>query len=233
MARPPLIWITRTEPQASVTAARVQARGLTALVDPLLAVERLSPAIEAGAYAHLIVTSLNGLDAFCAQHSERYHTVWAVGDATANAARKAGFSAVRSASGDVDALTALLTAQAPEGPLLWLKPESPARDLIAALPGLDLTAACYYRTVVRDAPLARAHLSDITHILLHSPRAAEACAPYLSAPLPGRTATVLCLSGAVAARLREHLNFTGNLPYTGLNIEVAASPDEEALLRRL
>lgn len=229
MARPPLIWITRTEPQASVTASRLEARGLTALVDPLLAVERLSPDIEASAFTHLIVTSLNGLEAFCAQHPQRHHTVWAVGDATAEAAHTAGFAQVHSASGNVEDLCALVSARAPEEPLLWLKPETAARDLITALPGRNLTAACYYRTVIREAGVARARLSDITHILLYSPRAAQACAPYLA----GETATVLCLSEAVAVRLREHLNFAGNLPPVGLNIEVAASPDEEALLRRL
>ncbi|UDF04150.1 uroporphyrinogen-III synthase [Asticcacaulis sp. AND118] len=224
-----LIWITRTQPQAEATAARVRERGFETLVDPLLAVENLTPAIDAARYDHIIATSINGLSSFTTQHVSRHQSVWAVGDATADAARQAGFTRVHSAAGDAKDLIALLRAIGPEGPILYLRPEIPAQDLMRALSSLDITPAIYYRTVGRDAPEARVRLNDITHVLLHSPRAAEACAPYLTAS----EATVICISEATAQRLREHLNFTGNLPSAGLNIEVAASPDEEALLARL
>lgn len=224
-----LIWITRTQPQAEVTAARVRERGFETLVDPLLTVENLTPAIDAARYDHIIATSINGLNSFTTQHVSRHQSVWAVGDATADAAREAGFTRVHSAAGDAGDLIALLRAIGPEGPILYLRPETPAQDLMRALSSLDITPAIYYRTVVRDAPEARARMAGITHVLLHSPRAAEACAPYLVTS----EATVICISGATAQRLREHLNFTGNLPSAGLNIEVAASPDEEALLARL
>ncbi|MCA1936989.1 MAG: uroporphyrinogen-III synthase [Asticcacaulis sp.] len=226
---PPLIWVTRTEPQASVTAQALRARGFEVINDPLLEVEPLSPDIDVARFAHIIATSINGLKAFTRQYATRHQTVWAVGDATAREAREAGFHTVHSASGDVEDLIRLLKAETPQGPLLYPQPETPARDLSTALSGFDLHPVLFYRTVVRDAPDARAQMAAITHILLYSPRGAQACAPYLS----GVTARVLCISEATAQRLREHLNFTGNLPSAGLNIEVAASPDEEALFARL
>ncbi|WP_415491802.1 uroporphyrinogen-III synthase, partial [Brevundimonas diminuta] len=47
----------------------------------------------------------------------RRHPVFAVGDATAEAARAAGFADVRSAAGDIHALARLIAAEAPPGPL--------------------------------------------------------------------------------------------------------------------
>ncbi|MFT3997521.1 MAG: uroporphyrinogen-III synthase [Asticcacaulis sp.] len=233
MTRPPLVWVTRTQPQAEATAARLRQRDIAALIDPLLTVEPLDPVFDPTAVDHLIVTSLNALDIYAARHTARHQTVWAVGDATAQAAREAGFTGIHSASGDAGDLIRLLRAESPKGRLLWLRPETPARDLTTALPELDMTPALVYRTVVREAAMARAQMSDITHILLHSARAADACIPYLTGPRPKAAPHILCLSQAIAGRLREGLNFAGNLPPTGLNIEVAASPDEEALLARL
>lgn len=229
----PLVWVTRTQPQAGATAARLRERGAEPLVDPLLEVELLDTVSDPSAFGHLIVTSFNALDIYAAQHNARHQTVWTVGDATAQAARAAGFTRVHSASGDSGDLIHLLRTQKPKGELLWLRAETPARDLSTALAEFSVTPVSVYRTVARDAPQARARMSDITHILLHSARAAEAFALYLTDQRPEVSARILCLSPAIAARLREGLNFTGNLAPAGLNIEVAASADEEALLARL
>ncbi|ESQ77781.1 uroporphyrinogen-III synthase [Asticcacaulis sp. YBE204] len=219
-----LVWITRTEPAATVTAAKVAALGFVPLVDPLLTVKALKPDLDPKAFDDLIVTSPNGLDAFCAQHSDHRHTVWAVGDTTAEAARRAGFIHVHSAQGDAGDLLELLKTADPTRRYLYVSPETPARDLLSDLGGYDVTRAVFYRTVERRA---NAPINDLTHVLLHSPRAAALAAPYLR----DATLTVICISDNTARALRESLNLvTGNLPSAGLNIRVAATPDEAAML---
>ncbi|MDC7683324.1 uroporphyrinogen-III synthase [Asticcacaulis sp. BYS171W] len=219
-----LVWITRTEPAATVTAAKVAALGFMPRVDPLLSVDTLNPDINPTAFDDLIVTSPNGLEAFCAQHNARDHTVWAVGDTTAEAARRAGFATVHSASGDAGDLLDLLKTADPTRRYLYVSPETPARDLLSNLDGYDVTRAIFYRTVERKAGVT---VTDLTHVLLHSPRAATLAAPYLR----DATLTVICISDNTARALRESLNLvTGNLPPAGLNIRVAATPDEAAML---
>ena len=56
----------------------------------------------------LIVTSANGVRAFAESDKRRSFKVMAVGDASARAAREAGFKSVESAGGDVETLSALI-----------------------------------------------------------------------------------------------------------------------------
>ena len=63
--RPLKIWITRAEPGAEATAARVRERGHTPLVAPLLAVRMVEdPQIDLSGVRALAFTSANGLRAF-------------------------------------------------------------------------------------------------------------------------------------------------------------------------
>ncbi|MBK1970712.1 uroporphyrinogen-III synthase, partial [Brevundimonas diminuta] len=119
------VWVTRAEPGAARTADRLTALGFTPITAPLLTLEPLPGALDAvpapAAVAALALTSPNGVEAFAPLISRfRRHPVFAVGDATAEAARAAGFADVRSASGDIHALAHLIAAEAPPGPLLAL-----------------------------------------------------------------------------------------------------------------
>src|SRR4051812_26476328 len=99
------IWITRAQPGADVTAERVRALGHDAVVAPLLAVKPLADVhIDLSGVAALAFTSANGVRAFADVSGDRSLKVFAVGAATAAAARAAGFRSVLSADGDVDAL---------------------------------------------------------------------------------------------------------------------------------
>ena len=99
------IWITRAQPAADATAERVRALGHEALVAPLLAVRPLSGVeVDLSGIAALAFTSANGVRAFADLSGERSLRVFAVGAATAQAARAAGFKLVLSADGDVEAL---------------------------------------------------------------------------------------------------------------------------------
>ena len=98
------VWITRARPAAEATAARVTALGFESLVDPLLAVEALDADIDLAQAKALAFTSGNGVEAFARLSDERALPVFAVGRATAQAAKAAGFISVASADGDVEAL---------------------------------------------------------------------------------------------------------------------------------
>ncbi|HET6969964.1 MAG TPA: uroporphyrinogen-III synthase, partial [Phenylobacterium sp.] len=99
------IWITRAQPGADATAERVRAMGHDAVVAPLLAVRPLLDVpVDLRGVAALAFTSANGVRAFADVSGERNLKVFALGAATAQAARAAGFKSVLSADGDVEAL---------------------------------------------------------------------------------------------------------------------------------
>ncbi|MBN9481446.1 MAG: uroporphyrinogen-III synthase, partial [Bordetella sp.] len=133
------VWVTRAEPGAARTADRLTALGFTPIVAPLLTLSPLPGALDAApspeTVAALALTSPNGVEAFAPLIPRfRDHPVFAVGDATAEAARAAGFADVRSASGDIHALARLVAAEAPPGLLLAPGAREPAGDLPALLP---------------------------------------------------------------------------------------------------
>lgn len=220
------VWITRARPGAEATAAKVAALGLTPVVDPLLEVAPIAASIDLAGVAALAFTSVNGVQAFSALCDVRSSPVFAVGRATASAAREAGFAQVASADGDVDDLARLIAAAAP-GPILWAGAREPAGDLVATLneAGVAARGAAVYETVERapsDATVAL--LDQPLTVLLHSPRAARRLADILGRR-PAAALRALCLSKAVAAPL-EPLVEPGS-------VACAPRPDETALLSLL
>lgn len=153
------VLITRPRPAAMALAARLAALGHEALIEPLLAIAedsdaraRLVPALD-GAQA-VLFTSTNGVASFAAASDRRDLRVFAVGDGTAASARQAGFSAIESAQGDVEALVALVAAKlrSSDGPLVHASGHAVAGDLAGHLTGLGF--------VVRSVPLYRAVAAD-------------------------------------------------------------------------
>ena len=142
--------------------------------------------------------------------------MFAVGDATAAAALRAGFGSVRSASGALADLARLLTEAAP-GPVLAPGALEPSGDLPALLAGrVEVRALPVYEAVETGV----AAPADFDAVLVHSARAARALATR--GPFDGQT--VVVLSEAAAAPLEEG---------SGLEIRVAARPDEAALFEAL
>lgn len=92
--------------------------------------------------------------------------MFAVGDATAEAARAAGFADVRSAAGDIHALARLIAAEAPPGPLLAPGAREPAGDLPALLPDRRVQRLPVYAAFETHAPAPGA----FDAVMLHSPR---------------------------------------------------------------
>jgi uroporphyrinogen-III synthase len=194
------IWITRTQPGAEATAQRVRALGHEAVVAPLLAVRTIPDVtVDLSGVAALAFTSANGVRAFADATGERGLKVFAVGAATAQAARGAGFKSVLSADGDVEALAEGIAARRGElrGVVLHPGAAEPAGDLAGALErqGVEARRLILYETApVEDIDTATLAKSDA--VLLHSPRAAQALARLLKDhPAPGLRA--LGLSKAV------------------------------------
>lgn len=220
----PLVWITRAEPGASATARRVEALGWTGLVAPLLEARALSDvSIDLSDISAMAFTSAQGVRAFTALSDARL-PAFTVGDATAEAARAAGFADVQSADGDVAALAALI-ARAGPGPILHAGARHPAGDLVGDLAarGLPARAVALYDTVPVDPAPALARLPEISTVLVHSPKAATLLADLLTTH-PTPNLRLLTLSDAVAGPLRALENAT---------IAVAPFPNEASLLNLL
>jgi uroporphyrinogen-III synthase len=134
----PVVWITRTEPGADRLADRVREAGFEIVVSPLLVRDPdfrpAGPVLDG--VAALAFTSVNGL-AFADLTPRRDWPVFAVGDRTAEAARRKGFTEVVSAAGDATSLAARIAAAwgDRQGVLLVPGAERPAADMAGLLAG--------------------------------------------------------------------------------------------------
>lgn len=226
-----LVLVTRPHEQAAGTARLLESMGHTVLLDPVLEVCPLPFAPpQPDTVAGLAVTSINAVPALRACEPDL--PVFAVGEATAAAARAAGRSDVQVAAGDGLALAELIAHR--------IRPE---QGLILHLAGTDVrpgleqalasTGHRYCRTIVyaavpRDelAPGVEAALraQRVDAVLLYSPRSAVLWTRKierhgLGAHLAGMTA--VCLSPAVAQ------------PLAGLAlgaVRIARMPDQKSLL---
>lgn len=200
------IWITRAQPGAASTAERVRALGHEAIVAPLLAVRALEDVqVDLRGVAALAFTSANGVRAFSGLSAERSLRVFAVGAATAQAARAAGFRLVLSADGDVDALAEGIGLRRGElrGAVLHPGAAEPAGDLAGALEkhGVEARRLILYETApVKVEAEAAKQLIQADAALLHSPRAAQVLAALLKLH-PAPKLRALGLSKAVVKPL--------------------------------
>ena len=215
------VWITRTQPQADATATRLRAMGLESVVAPVLVSRPVAEVdIDLSGIEALAFTSAAAVRAFADRSPERTLPVFAVGAATAETARGAGFGSILTGGGDVHALAATI-AEAGPGPVLNPTAREPAADLAALLAarGISATSIAVYETVPTEA----ATPTDIDAIMVHSPRAARIVAGLIS-PERAPALSAFAISEAAAATLRT-LAFA--------NIATAPFPDEASLLRLL
>jgi uroporphyrinogen-III synthase len=199
---PRRVWITRTQPEAEATAARLEAMGHAAIVAPVLEARPIARVqLDLTSIDALAFSSSHAIAAFAALSPERALAVFTVGAATASRAKVAGFTDVRSADGGAAALADLIAAAQPR-PRLMLHPgaREPAADLVALLAdrGVTARATAVYETVPTD--LAEPP-RDIDAILIHSARGAERVAVLVAAPASADIA-IFALSEAAALPLR-------------------------------
>lgn len=198
------VWITRAQPGADVTAARVRALGFEAVVAPLLAVRALQePPLDLTDVTTLAFTSANGVRAFAGRSRARDLMVFAVGEGTAAAARTVGFSRVESAHGDVAALATMIAARRLAGVVLHPGAVELAGDLAGRLTkaGAKARTVAVYETVPQGPSVELLErLETLDAVLVHSPKAARALAAQLRlTPVP--ELDILCLSPQVAESL--------------------------------
>ena len=232
------VLVTRPREDAAGLVAALAARGHQVTLEPLLTiVPRAQPDWPAGHERAqvLLVTSANGMRAFARLDARRDLPVYAVGDASAAAARDLGFRRVVSAAGDVGDLAALVRDRLDpgDGPLLHPAAGQLAGDLQGALAaaGFAVLRAVLYDTVAAEA-LSAETVREINDGLIDvatffSPRTAAGFASLIEAAALApacRKIAALCLSPAVAAEL------------SGLawrRVSVAARPEQAALLAAL
>ena len=228
--------VTRPRAEAESLAAALAARGIAAIIEPLLEIDYRTPPVPdfAGVQA-ILCTSANGVRALARLSDERSLPLFAVGAATAARAQEEGFGRVESADGAVDDLVRLVCRRLhPEaGRLLHIAGSIIAGDLAEALRrrGFAVDRLVLYEarpaTALSAATAQALAAGSIDFALFFSPRTAAifarlAAAAGLVAAM--RKLTAVSLSAAAAAAL-------GDLPFRCRL--VAARPDQPSLLAAL
>ena len=229
--------VTRPREDSGELAAALAARGIEPVLEPLLTVRfatdgasLLAPLLE-GAQA-VLFTSANGVRAFAAASARRDLPAFAVGDATAQAARDAGFAEVASAGGDAADLAALVRQRLkPEdGALVHAAARENAGDLAGALAvaGFELRPALLYEALPAERlsgeTVSMLAAGEVALALFFSPRTGGLFVRLASAAglEPAcRTMAAVVLSPAVAAALE---------PLAWRAVHVAEAPTLTALL---
>ena len=102
--------VTRPRAEAETLAAALAARGIAAIIEPLLDIRYrdLDAPLDLDGVQAVLCTSANGVRALARLSPERGMPLFAVGDATAARARAEGFLEVHSAGGAVGDLVELI-----------------------------------------------------------------------------------------------------------------------------
>ncbi|WP_165793563.1 uroporphyrinogen-III synthase [Hyphococcus luteus] len=206
----PRVIVTRPEPDAGAFAGLCRAHGFEPIVSPVMAIEIEKTTPDLSGAGALAFTSANGVRAFAANSGARDLPVFAVGQATAEAAKAAGFADIHVAGGDVDSLAEHIASEKESAGtgVLHIAGEARAGDLVALLEksGIPARRQTLYRAVPAEAldNAALAALNDEKADLwvsLFSPRTARLFVTLAEraglAPALGR-ARAACLSEAVA-----------------------------------
>jgi uroporphyrinogen-III synthase len=237
------VLVTRPHPDSEATAEALRARGFEVLLAPMLRFEPLAFADDAEAdYGAVIATSANALRAIERQLAAsrlRKLPLFAVGEHTASAAVKAGFSKVIAAKGDAAGLRDLVLESVrakllkKAAVLLYLAGADLSRDLAGELGerGFSVVTQTTYRMIpVTSLPRAAcdAFTANAVEAVLHySRRSAHAFMDAVRADGVEISALAIphcCISATVAAVLRDA---------GAAQLMVAATPDENALFGSL
>src|SRR6266700_6545712 len=100
--------VTRPRAEAESLAEALAARGIAAVIEPLLEIHyRSEPAPDLTGVQAVLCTSANGVRALARLTGERAVPLFAIGDASAARARNEGFARVESAGGSLADLVGL------------------------------------------------------------------------------------------------------------------------------
>lgn len=224
--------VTRPEPDAQATLARLDALGISALAAPVMVRQTLDASLPPpDGFTAMVLTSANAVRALAERgvlEQYRHLPVFAVGDRTAREASESGFERVSSAAGALQDLVNAMTIARMRGPIFYPTGKHQSADLAKALAplGVMVATAKIYDMVAIDAlpdHILAGLGGEIGAVLAYSRRSAEIFAT-LAASLPrdrrSRLA-MLCLSETVAEPLLE-ARFS--------RISLADRPDEDAMM---
>lgn len=226
--------VTRPEPGLTRTAGRLRGMGIEPVLLPLFETRVLDDGVvRAGAAKAdaLVVTSAAAIRA-AEEAVDRFMPLWAVGRATAETARQAGFTIVHEGNGDGAGLAELIVAAHRAAPRRWLylagrvRTATFERDLAEAETPIEVVEVYDARALkhAEQVLVARLRHPAPEAVLLYSPRAAtEWRSTVARASLEAEAAAIVpvCMSENVAAELD---------PETRQIALVAPAPDEDALL---
>ncbi len=216
------ILVTRPQPGADTTAALVRSLGHEVTVAPLLAIEAVDWAPPSTMPSAILLTSANAAR-LCGERAARFHDLptFAVGSVTRQAARTAGFAAVRGGDGG---------GGGGGGGTVQASLDAAATDFadILHLAGADRTGTVIpdglhveTRTVYRARLLTPAIADHIDIALLYSARTARHFAALWDAS--GRCRSEISIAAISPAAL-----VAAGAGWR--NVCAAATPDEAALL---
>jgi uroporphyrinogen-III synthase len=226
------VWVTRAEPEAQATAERLRGLGHDPFVAPVLGIRPLNPHVSLAGVAAVAFTSRNGVRHCPMPEGMTSLRAFAVGDATAKAARRAGFRDVRSAGKDGAALARLLAGEVDpgQGAVLVIRAQEAAFDLEGALhaTGLETRTAMVYAAaplLPATEVMAALHAEPpLGAVLVHSARAARQVARILDGDPAAGGLAVYAISPNAAAPLRA-LRLK--------SLDAPPFPNEAALLKLL
>jgi uroporphyrinogen-III synthase len=224
--------ITRPIADAELFAKALHKTGVEPVLEPLMSIDNIEgPSLDLSRYQALLITSANGARALKGRTSERNIRVFAVGDASTQAAIEAGFQNVESAGGDVETLAQLIINRLSggDGPLLHVAGTRVAGDLSGVLSrtGFDVRREVLYRasfiSSFSSQFVQELEVGNIDGVTLFSPRTASAFVELAkkSNVTNLNSVTAYCLSQAVAEKA---------LDISWKNIIVAETPDQASLL---
>jgi uroporphyrinogen-III synthase len=237
------VLVTRPQPDDEATATGLRAKGFEVLRAPMLRFEPVAFQDDIDArYGAIIATSANalrGIEPHLAGHRLLKLPLYAVGEHTAAAARRIGFSQVIPAHGDASALRDLMLAsvKAKElkkaSTLLYLAGADLARDLAGELGerGFTVVTSTTYRmNPVSSLPrevcdaFAANGIEAVLHYSRRSARAFLEAARTAGVEISALAIPQCCISAAVALVLRDA---------GAMQVMVAAAPDENSLFEAL
>ena len=203
--------VLRPEPGASETAARARQLGLEPILMPLFDVEPVEwEAPDPAGFDALLVTSANAIRCGGERLTElRTLPAHAVGEATAQAARDAGFEVATVGEGGVDEL---LDSLDPSMRLLhlcgedWREPQAPRQAV---------TPLTVYRS--KERPHVDVSAAEGAIVLMHSPRAARRFAELSSERGSTSIAAISAAAAEAAGNGWDH-------------VAIAEQPNDHALL---
>lgn len=224
--------VTRPREDAEAFVRALGARGVDALVEPMMQIQFHEGAPDLAGAQAVLCTSANGVRALARASSERRIPLFAVGDATAACARDLGFVTVKSAGGNVSNLARLVTERlrSTDGRVVHISGSEIAGNLAAELHSCGFVAE---RTVLYEACAATAlsttaidalGAGEIDFALFFSPRTAAIFRRLLAAAGLGAACgkiTAISISAAADCALsgimwRER--------------QIAERPDQKAML---